>query len=88
MNACSRGCGYCGRCTDDDEGDDMRQEPHTHPCEQCGAQVECSDGWEPNFDGIPEVICLSYQQPSGAIADVLCEACADAQDAAGSGWGV
>jgi hypothetical protein len=49
---------------------------HHHPCQDCGAKVECGGTWEENYDGFPEVICPEYHLTSGDInADFICEPC-------------
>ena len=49
---------------------------HHHPCQRCGAKLECGGVWEQNYDGIPEVICPEYHLPDGTIQEFLCDDCA------------
>jgi hypothetical protein len=48
---------------------------HTHPCGRCKTDVLCSGELERNYDGEPEIICLSYHLSYGRIEDVLCRSC-------------
>ncbi len=52
---------------------------HGHPCQFCGARVECSGTWLENYDGEPPVICDAYHLPGGALAEVICDDCEDAR---------
>jgi len=60
----------------------VRQQPHSHPCEQCGAPVPCAGKWERNDDGWPEAICEDYHLPHGEIWQVRCEDCEAKQERA------
>lgn len=53
-----------------------RVAPHHHPCQDCGAKVECSGTWEENYDGEPPVICPEWHLKNGEInADFVCGEC-------------
>lgn len=53
-----------------------RRAPHHHPCQECGATVECGGTWEDNYDGEPPVICPEFHQRGGTLnRDWVCEAC-------------
>jgi len=41
--------------------------------------VPCDGPLADNYDGVPAVICESYHQSAGAVAEVRCEDCRDAR---------
>jgi len=49
-----------------------RQRPHSHPCHDCKAKVECPGTWEQNHEGWPEVFCREFEM---AGFDFVCDAC-------------
>jgi hypothetical protein len=54
----------------------MRERPHHHPCQSCGAPVPCEGTRVENYDGCPEVICLDFHLPNGTLNPAcLCETC-------------
>jgi hypothetical protein len=60
-----------------------RDEVHAHPCAHCKTPVECEGDQVRNYDGWPDVRCLTYHLDNGTIAHVLCEFCAAEQRRAG-----
>jgi hypothetical protein len=50
----------------------MRQRPHFHACDDCGAKTECPGTYEPNYDGWPEVVCSEVDV---AGHPVVCDDC-------------
>lgn len=55
-----------------------RSRVHHHPCQRCGAPVECVGKWEENYDGFPEAICADFHLPNGGEnPHCLCDDCED-----------
>ena len=49
---------------------------HQHPCQQCGALVDCAGPLEENPDGVPAVICRDFHLAGGHVNPrVVCDAC-------------
>lgn len=51
---------------------------HSHPCSHCQTPVDCNGGEEQNYDGWPDVICVTYHIDNHA--DVLCDDCLRDED--------
>lgn len=50
---------------------------HSHPCQSCGAPVDCEGTREANYDGFPAVICLVFHLQNGTLNPAfICENCA------------
>jgi hypothetical protein len=39
-----------------------RQQLHEHPCDVCRLPFDCDGELERNYDGWPEVICVSFHE--------------------------
>ena len=58
----------------------MRDQTHTHRCEECGQPFPCTGEQFFNYDGWPEVVCQAFHVHYRNVCET-CEARLQAEDA-------